>query len=412
MKKHVLLFCLLWLHSYASVAMTMKHKGPAQSLVEACLKSSALPSPHCGRTPTSVFSENGDLHTVFSQHGHIYYTKSADQGKTFTASTAVNRTPENIYDDGENRPKIKFGLNGEIYISWTHKTPGRYSGDVRFSRSLDGGQSFDHPITVNSDRAITSHRFDSMSVDKQGDIYLVWIDKRAKNQAKSEGKKYPGSAIYFAVSQNSGESFNANRKLVDHSCECCRIALDNDSNGQVVALWRHVYPTNVRDHAIALLSPNTSSIKGEPVKASNDQWVIDGCPHHGPDLSIDQDNRAHMVWFTQGKRNQGLTYGRFNFAKQTTELEYAIDKTAAASRPQVYANGQQVYLMWKRFNGKSMQLLNSYSRDAGKTWSKPVSIANTLNDSDHPDWVVSKQGLFAAWHTQSEGLSMIKVSLP
>lgn len=389
--------------------MKMSHKGPKVSLLKECVESSALPSPHCGRTPSLIFDDNGNLHVVFSQHGHIYYTKSLDQGVTFLASTAVNRTPEKIYDDGENRPKIKLGLNQEIYISWTHKTPGRYSGDVRFTRSLDGGKTFDNPLTVNTDRAITSHRFDSMSINQLGHIYLIWIDKRVKNLAKKQGKDYAGASLYFAVSKNLGKSFDDNKKLVDHSCECCRIAVDNDQSGNVVALWRHVYPINIRDHSIAYVSEGMQSIKGLPTKASNDEWMIEGCPHHGPDLSMDNENRAHMVWFAQGKRNKGLTYGRFNFKTKKTELEHSINKTPAASRPQVFTQGTNVYLMWKHFNGKEMQLMNSYSNNEGRTWSEPVVIASTLNDSDHPDWISSNNKLYASWHTQSEGLKMIEV---
>lgn len=390
-------------------AVGMEHSGSKQSLVKSCLQAAALPSPHCGRAPSSIFSRDGNLHVVFSQNGHVYYTTSSDQGKTFKPSTAVNRTPEKIYDDGENRPKIKLGKNHEIYISWTHKTPGRYSGDVRFTRSLDGGKSFDVPMTINSDRAIISHRFETMIVDNDGKIFLIWIDKRDKLLAQKHAKEYAGVALYFAVSDNLGASFKANKKLVDNSCECCRIATDKDEQGNIVAMWRHIYPTNIRDHAIAYVSENMQTIKGSPMKATNDEWKIEGCPHHGPDIAIDAKNQVHMAWFSQGNRNKGLTYGRFDFEDQITHFEMSINNTPAASRPQVFVSGSKVFLMWKQFNGQDMQLLNQYSKDEGQTWTTPIVIATTNNDSDHPDWVALNNKLFASWHTQSEGLTMVQV---
>ncbi len=408
----ILLLACITLLSSGSGATSQSHDNHERtggSLLEECLTPMALPSPHCGRVPTAVFGRNGILYVVFSQHGHIYLTTSSDRGKAYRAPTAVNRVPEMIYDDGENRPKITLGKNDEVFVSWTHKTTGRFSGNVRFARSTDGGKTFDSPMTINSDRTTISHRFESMTLDQQGRIFLVWVDKRDQADAKKDNRDYAGASLYYAISDDSGESFGPNHKLTDHSCECCRVALDSDSSGRVVALWRHLYPVNLRDHAISYVNPEFPSIEGMPTRASDDGWIIDGCPHHGPDLSIDSKDRAHMAWFTQGKRNRGLMYGRFDFANNRTWMQKSIDDSPAASRPQVQVFNNEVYLMWKRFNGVSMDLLLSRSGDDGRSWSAPEYIATTDNGSDHPDWVSAGQQLFASWHTQSEGLRLIPV---
>ena len=216
-----ILFCAL-LCSVGTVQAKMshdKHHGPSSAQPKECLTPGVMPSVHCGKTPTAIFSTNGTLYVVFSQHGHVYLTTSSDKGKTFNPSIAVNRIPEAIYDNGENRPKIILGKDKQIYISWTHKTPGRYSGDVRFSRSMDNGQTFDTPITINSDRALISHRFESMSLDGKGRVYLIWIDKRDREKAKKNQQTYAGVSLYHAVSEDFGKSFKPNQKLVDHSCD-------------------------------------------------------------------------------------------------------------------------------------------------------------------------------------------------
>ncbi len=385
------------------------HKGVPESSLKECQTSAALPSVHCGRTPTAAFGPNGNLYVVFSQHGHIYLTISSDAGKSYQLTSVVNRIPELIYDDGENRPKIVPGKHNEVFVSWTHKTAGRYSGQVRFARSLDGGKTFDKPVSVNSGDAVVNNRFDSMTLDGQGRIFLVWIDKKDKIAATENSQSFTGASLYYSMSIDSGQSFLPVEKLVDHSCECCRIALDTDNSGRVVALWRHVYPVNIRDHAISYLTPGNPAILNQPTRASNDDWQIDGCPHHGPDLSISHKNQAHMAWFTRGKKNRGLMYGRFDFEKEQTRFLKSIDDSPTASRPQVLVFEDKVYLMWKRFNGASLDLMISYSDDEGESWSTAEPIATTTNGSDHPDWVVNNQQLFAAWHTQSEGLLLIPV---
>ena len=258
-----------------------------------------------------------------------------------------------------------------------------------------------------------------MKLDDQGHLYIVWIDKRDKAKAESLEQAYDGASLYYAVSKDSGASFFPNSKRVDNSCECCRIAIDTDNQGKVVTLWRQVFPGNIRDHAIAYLDVSTfldtgsateqSVLERELIRATNDQWQIEGCPHHGPDLSIDNKNIAHMAWFTQGEAHKGLMYGQFDLSQNKIGLTSSIDQSPSASRPQVYAQGESVYLMWKRFEGDSMNLLLRRSNDGGQTWLADETIATTLNGSDHPDWLWDGSKLFATWHTQSEGFKIMPV---
>jgi len=386
-----------------------KHKAPTHSLLEACQGTSALPSPNCGLTPTPAFDKSGNLWLVFVQNNHLYVTHSEDLGQTFAPPVAVNRVPEAIYHDGENRPKLAFGPQNEIYISWSQKAPGRFSGHIRFARSLDGAKHFDDPLTVNDDLAPISHRFDSMAVDGQGRIYISWVDKRDLAAAKKAGQTYAGAAIYYALSENRGKSFAFNRKVADHSCECCRIAMTPDSNDQMVTLWRHVYPVNIRDHAIIRLGTDTPPVTGQPVRATNDGWVVEGCPHHGPDLALGNNDKVHMTWFTQGEKNRGIMYGRFDMSSQALDIQHAIDASSTASRPQVAVASGWVYTLWKSFNGTATELRVKSSSDEGVNWSAPQALAETVDGSDFPILITRGNELFASWHTRTEGYRLIPV---
>ena len=384
--------------------MAKGHAASKSSLLAECHGPAVLPSVHCGRAPTIAMDAQGKAYVVFSQHGHVYLSTTQDVGKTYTDPIAVNAQPEAIYDDGENRPKIVVGKNKQLFISWTHKTPGRYSGDVRFARSLDAGQHFSEPVTINSDQQLISHRFDAMVRDESGRLYLFWIDKRDKEEAASAKQDYAGAAIYYRYSDDQGASFQPDTKWVDHSCECCRIATAVDAQGKVAILWRHVFPGNIRDHAIAYVGDDQDSIPVFPNRAAADNWHLEGCPHQGPDLSFDAHNQAHMVWFTQGKLNKGLVYGQYDFGNKNAALVQSIDTSPSASRPQVQVMGRDVYIVWKRFNGAMIDLLLLRSPDTGRTWLAEKKIASTAHDSDHPDLIRNGEKLFVTWHTQAEGL--------
>ena len=410
-QKYKLMFTVLAALTLSATALNsqaaMKHKHPPEpSLLPECQGLSALPSPNCGRTPTPAFDSKGRLWVVFSQHGHIYLSASDDKGQTFLSPRVVNPVPEAIYDDGENRPKLAIGPDGELFVSWTHKkSQGRFAGDVRFARSTDGGNTFETPITINNDHAPISHRFDAMAVDNQGYIYISWIDKRDLARAEQTKTAYAGAAIYYAISTDRGKSFAFNRKLADHSCECCRVtmAIDNTAKDPVTILWRHVYPVNIRDHAIARIGLNTPAIEGLPQRATDDGWMVEGCPHHGPGLSIDSQHKVHIVWFTQGEKHPGLNYGRYDMDKGQFDFQQVFDTSASAAHPQIMTVNTEVYRTWKRFNGVDTELLISHSADQGVSWSEPYLVTKTSNGSDHPRLITDQSRVYVSWHTLAEG---------
>ena len=243
---------------------------------------------------SATFDAQGVLWAVHKIGGHVMLRRSADAGKSWSAPKPVNAAPEGIGAEGDARPKIAAGTRGELYVTWTKPLAKPYTGEIRFARSLDGGASFSVPITVHADRQEITHRFDALTVTRDGKLFVAWIDKRDMDAAGKEGK-YRGAAVYFAVSDDRGASFRGDYKLADYSCECCRIGLLPRDDGSVLALWRHVFEPNVRDHALGVMYADGRA--GTVWRATFDEWAVDICPHHGPSLAADergQIGRAHV----------------------------------------------------------------------------------------------------------------------
>ncbi len=87
------------------------------------------------------------------------------------------------------------------------------------------------------------------------------------------------------------------RPVTGGVCYCCKTSVATGPDGAVYAAWRHVYPGNVRDIAFAM-SADGGRTFGEPVRVSDDNWVLDGCPENGPSLAVDGGGRVHVVWPT------------------------------------------------------------------------------------------------------------------
>lgn len=377
----------------------------ASATGQACAEGISLA---CGNAPSAAFDQEGRIWAVFEQRERLYVTYSDDLGESFSDAVVVNTSPEPIYAKGENRPKLAFGNKGELFVSWTRKGAARFTGDIRFSRSVDGGKSFSEPYTVNDDGLKTSHRFDALHVTPSGKIFLSWLDKRDQVARREAGDKYHGAALYYAVSDNGGISFQKNIKVADHSCECCRVAIDGYSEEEVAVMWRHIYDGTTRDHALAILGGQGHTMLA---RASVDDWQINACPHHGPDIALSADRkRYHMVWFSSGNLHKGLYYDRLSLERGGPDKPLSIDSRPGAGHPQVAVVGRRVFLLWKYFDGEVTELRLVQSGDDGDSWSESATLMRTSAASDHPQLIQSGDRVYAGWHSGDEGYRIVAVN--
>jgi hypothetical protein len=329
---------------------------------------------------------------------------SGDMGHSWSAPRQLGS--EAITASGESRPKIAFGKHGEIYIAYTRPIAKPHVGDIRLIRSTDGGRTFSAPATVHAHREVTVHSFESMIVDNDGRIFIAWVDGRDADAAKARGERYVGSAIYYAVSDDGGAQFKGDYKVADHGCECCRIGLALNRQGKPVALWRHVFAPNIRDHALAELGADGSASPLE--RASFDDWRIDACPHQGPAHAFAADGVRHQVWFN-GKEGSGggLQYAAFP-PDGARPLAVGLGN-AQASQADIAVRGKAVALAWKQFDGAATVVLARLSDDGGATW-REQTLARTAGESGKPYLVDAPAGILLAWRTEQEGVRVTPVA--
>jgi hypothetical protein len=359
-------------------------------------------SVHCGDAPSATFDHNNHLWVTFVSDQHVYVSRSDDKGLTFSNAVRVNTAPEDAEFNGENRPKIIVADNGTVLLSWTTKTSNRFTGEIRFTRSTDGGNSYEEPRTINDDGLFTGHRFDSLYLTPSGKLYLTWIDKRDMEASLARNESYPGAAIYYTVSDDLGASFIPNVRVAHNSCECCRIAVAPHGDDDVAILWRHIFGDQIRDHAIAVLSAD--GVVSDFSRATVDDWHIEVCPHHGPTMvPARTDGQYHMSWFSAGTLHSGIHYARYDLATATPSDIIKVDGTPGAGHPSLASHAGTLYLVWKSFDGMSTPLQLMHSNDEGRSWSAPQSVITTDQASDHPLLITSAQGVFLSWSSEQHG---------
>jgi hypothetical protein len=349
----------------------------------------------------ATLDAHGRLWLARVANRHLYVAYSEDGGAHFSAPVQVTPAPEAIAADAENRPKIAVAADGTVLLTWTQTLPQNYSGNVRFARSADGGKTFTTPITLNDDGRITSHRFDALTIDGKGRVAVAWLDARDRDAVEGKGNAYAGVSVYVAQSSDNGAQFGANRRLTEHTCECCRVAATWSNDGPVV-FWRNLYGTNTRDFAFARLDD------GIVHRASDDDWRIDACPHHGGGIAADGRNALHLVWFTQGKNRQGLFYKRVAGADASAPMPFG-NAAAQAGHPGVAAAGQIVLIAWREFNGTAYTAHAMRSDDGGDSWNKPILLAEATGIADYPLPLTDGVRAWVVWNAAAEGLRVLPV---
>lgn len=377
--------------------IAMAKHGNNAAVVESkkpCYETVDLTTNKCSETITATFDHKGVLWIAWVRNEHIYVQSSNDKGISFSLPVIVNPIAEKVEAKGEYRPKIKLDRQGNIFLTWTLKLEPRYTGYIRFSRSSDGGKHFTSPMTVNNDSAMISHRFDTLAIGKQGEIFIAWLDARDFEAAKKAGQPYEGTSLYYAWSNDGGQHFYPNNRIATHTCQCCRLDSAIAPDNTPVIFWRHIFEGGIRDHA--LVKFYDWKTPGDTFRVGQDNWKIEACPHHGPALSISDNGIFHSVWFSNSETSQGLFYahskdqGR-HFSKPKPFGE------AGAGHPHVLAFGAHVNIVWQEYDGQHNLIKLMQSVDNGNTWLPSVTIFKTTEQGDQPFLINDGTMLYLSW---------------
>jgi hypothetical protein len=350
---------------------------------------------HASAPALAVTSDGTPLVTWATEEGqdkHVYVARLGD-----AAAKPVRVNPSTLgVESLHHSPLLAVGPRGEIYLSWSSDRPKPdgvlFASDLRLSRSLDGGHTWEGHLRVNEDRP-TSHSFEGMTVTSEGTVVMAWIDSR-------EGPER--AATWVARVLDRGTRAEPSVKLDGDTCVCCRVGVRGGPGDAVAVLWRKVFPGDIRDMVLGLSRDGGKSFE-TPARVAEDSWKITACPHRGGQVAMDGKGKVYAAWYTEGKRGVPSMLLATSTDGRRFGAPIRVNPSTATIPDQVRlavnAAGQAV-VVWEDATAVRRRILLRASLDGGRTLG-PVQTLSKAVKAYAPDVAVTPAGDFVvAWHEE------------
>ncbi len=260
------------------------------------------------------------------RHGRHVLTiaRSTNDGETWTYIDSVVILYSALFGL-QRRPTVVETPSGTLVASFEDVRPGDQSPRVYSMRSTDNGQTWSLPLPIAMTAETAMEDFTSMACSPSGVALVAYISHDASEQ---------GTHVMLQRSTDDGLTWLPPVRVtgapwIGRACECCMTSITVGASGLVAVAFR-ANINNVRDVYVAFSFDNGQSFQ-TPLRVQNAPWTIEGCPATGPDVVIDDSNRAHVAWrdFRDGAVRPVIYYAQVS--PSTASLVENIDLSTDVS---------------------------------------------------------------------------------
>ncbi len=366
----------------AACAAAIAWPAPAQQAATAPASQAAdvqpsikiINAPEGSFVPDVMMGAKGALHMVYARDRNAYYQQSSDNGVTFTRPVKVNSEGDVCFTMGERGPKLALGKDGSIHVVWADIWAPGVKVFARYSRSLDGGKTFEPMKTVSSMSGIDGL---TLAADDAGNVLVFWHTMSPVQKEVAQA-----TWLHVASSKDNGATFAHDQHvkidgLSELACSMCVMRGRNAGKGRVYLAYRGAV-SSIRDFYVLKGSPGDNMFT--PVRVNRDNWDIKTCPMNGPELTVAPDGRLVCAFMTRNKvywtiSDPKVTDFKLHVPTPANEMD-EIYPSAVANK------GRYVLLVWQvgpmSTTGKATVKYALYTID-GKFVGKQGTIGQTTS---------------------------------
>lgn len=337
--------------------------------------------PHEGIQPQVVVEANGTVDLLYfsgdPKNGDLFFVRSQDHGKTFSAPLRVNSQPGSAFAIGTIRGgQMAVGANGRVHVAWNgsgialpvgplNPEAGKHGSPMLYSRLNDSGTGFE------AQRNVMQHTFGldgggTIAADAEGNVFVTW---HAKQAGAAQGEA--GRQVWIAASHDSGKMFAAEAPAWSEptgACGCCGMAMYAAKDGTLVGLYRSATENVHRDIYLLASKDHGKSFAGSLVQ----RWEINACPMSSMSFA-ESPTGVFAAWETGGQ----VFYGKIA-GSQVTQIVAAPGEGKGRKHPRIAANNRGEVLLewtegtgWQRGGSLAWQIFDQAGKEVGAQGAAP-----------------------------------------
>jgi hypothetical protein len=320
--------------------------------------------------------------------GQIMFTKSSDNGATFT-------TAKNLGNSTEDSANANVAISGNnVYVVWEsvnmNSTAGASNSEIMFARSSDSGATFTSPKSLSNNAGNSANPNVAISGNN---VYVAWEDNSAG-----------GTEIIVARSTNNGANFGPARNISNSPGESFnpRIAI---SGNNVYIVWVDYSLGNSTKSDIMLIRSTNSGANFASAEKLSDSTGEASDPR----IAVSESD-VYVVW-EESTTETGN--GEIKFARSSdggasfTSTSNLSSNNGISFDPRIAVSGNNVYVVWEDTTTTtaegSSDIFLARSTNNGATFGKVQNLSNNPVESFNPYIAASGSKLFVVWSDDKDG---------